>query len=108
MDDLLAVEVCEAVQDALGDLAEDFLAGAAAEAAHFAVDGVEGPAFAELHGDADGGCGGLDEGAVVGADVLGGAFFVEGELAEDLLLDVGVGVGSDDLFVLAECMQRSY
>ncbi len=56
MDDLLAVEVCEAVQDAFGDFAEDFLAGAAAEAFDLAVDGVEGAAFAELHRDGDGGC----------------------------------------------------
>lgn len=77
MDDLLAVEVGKTVEYALGDLAEDFLAGAAAEFLHFAVDAVEGAAFAEFHGDGDGGCGGLDKGSVVPADVLAGAIFVE-------------------------------
>lgn len=77
MDDLLAVEVSKTVEDALCDLAEDFLACAAPELLHFAVDAVEGAPFAEFHGDGDGGCGGLDEGSVVPADVLAGAIFVE-------------------------------
>ena len=77
MDDLLAVEVGQAVEHALGDLAEDFLAGAAPEFLHFAVDAVERATFTEFHGDGDGGCGGLDKGSVVPADVLAGAVFVE-------------------------------
>ena len=97
VDDLLAVQVGEAVQHALGDLAEDFLAGAAAELLDFAVDGVEGAAFAEFHGDADRCCGRLDESAVVATDVLARAVFVEAELTDDLFLDVWVWVGGDDL-----------
>lgn len=97
MDDLLAVKIGQAVQNTFGDLAEDFLAGSSAKFLDFAVDGVEGAAFAELHRNADGCCGRLDESAVVAADVLTGAVFVEAEFSDNLFLDVRVGVGGDDL-----------
>ena len=97
MYDLLAMEVGETVENSFCDLAEDFLAGSSAELLHFAIDGVEGAAFAELHGDADGCCGGLDEGSVVAADVIAGAVFIEAELPDNLFLDVWVWVGCDDL-----------
>jgi hypothetical protein len=38
--------------------------------------------------------------------MLRGTFLVERQLAEDLLLDVGIGVGCDDLFVLDKAMKR--
>lgn len=97
MDDLFAVEVREAIQDSFGDLAKYFLAGSSAELLDFAVDGVERSAFTEFHGDADGCCGWLNEGAVVAANVVAGTVFVEAELADDLFLDVWVWVGCDDL-----------
>lgn len=104
VDDLLAMQISQTVEDALCDLPKDFLAGPAAELLDFAVDGVEGTAFAELHGDGDGGCGGLDEGAVVEADVFAGAVFVEVEFADDLPLDVWVWVCGDDLGIVSGCI----
>ena len=92
MDDFPAVEVCETIEDPLGDLSKDFFASAAAEFSYFTVDAVEGAAFAEFHGDADGATD-VVELAVVLADVFRGAFFVEGEFALDLFFDVGIGVG---------------
>lgn len=90
MDDFLAVQVGETVENAFGDFTEDFLACAASEFFHFAVDGVERAAFAELHGDGDCGCRGVDKGAVVETDVFGGAVFVEVEFADDLALYVWI------------------
>ena len=97
VDDLLAVQVGQAIQDAFSDLTEHFFASSSAKFLDFAVDGVEGTAFAEFHRDADGCCGRLDESAVVPADMLASTVFVEAELADDLFLDVWVGVGCDDL-----------
>ena len=91
VDDLAGVEIRQPVEDAFGDFAEDFFPRAPAEFLHFAVDAVEGAAFAEFHGDGDGGGGFVHEGAVVLADVFGGAVFVEFQFAEDLFLDVRVG-----------------
>lgn len=96
MNDLSAVEVCQAVQNALGDFPKDLLACAAAEFLDFAVDAVERAAFAEFHDDADGAAN-VVELAVVLANMLAGAFFVKGEFALDLLFHVGVGVGGYDL-----------
>lgn len=96
VDDLSAVQVCQAVQNALGNLSEDFLTRAAAEFLDFAVDAVEGAAFAEFHDDAYGAAA-VVELAIVLANVLAGAFFVEGEFALDLLLHVRVGVCGYDL-----------
>ncbi len=98
VDDLSAVEVCQAIQHALGDFPKNLFARAAAEFLDFAVDAVEGTAFTEFHDDADGAAA-VVELAIVLANVLAGAFFVEGELALDLLFHVGVGVGSYDLEV---------
>jgi len=97
MDDLFAVEVCEAVQDPFSDLSEHFFAGPATEFLDLAVDGVERAAFAKFHGDGDGGCGGLNEGTVIEADVVGCAVLVEIEFSNDLALHIWVGVCCDNL-----------
>lgn len=46
VDDLSAVEVCQAVQDALGNLSEHLLSGSTAEFLNFSVYAVETAAFA--------------------------------------------------------------
>jgi hypothetical protein len=96
VNDFAAVQVGEAVKDAFSDLAEDLLASTAATLADLAVDGVEAAALAQLHGDGDGAGGLVHEGAVIAADMFGGAVLVEVDLTDDLLLDVRIGVGGDD------------
>ena len=97
MNDAVRVKICQPVEDALCDFSQYFLASAAAELLDFSVDAVEGAALAELHANADAALGVVHEGAVVAANVGGGAGFVEGEFADDLFLHVWVRVGSNDL-----------
>ena len=99
VDDFAAVEIGQAVQDAFADFAEDFLANAAAEFLHFAVNAVEAAAFAVFHRDGDDAGGGVAVCAVVFADVVGCDLAIEVELSSDLLLRIGVGVCGDDLVV---------
>nr|POE88384.1 hypothetical protein CFP56_11613 [Quercus suber] len=97
VDDAVAVEVGEAVEHPLRHLAQHLLARPATELLDLAIDRVQTAALAELHRDADRPGGVVHEGTVILADMCTRARFVEGELAHDLLLDVRVGVGRDDL-----------
>jgi hypothetical protein len=97
VDDLLAVEIGQAIQYSLGDFPKDFLPCSATEFLDFSVDGVQGSSLAELHGDADGGCGWLHESAVISADMLTGAVLIEPQFSENLLLDIWVRVRGDYL-----------
>ncbi len=97
MDDFLRVEVCESAEHSFGNLAQDLLACSPTEALDFFVDAVERSTLAELHGDRDSGGRRVYEGAIVPADVLGRTLFVETELADDLFLDIRIGICSDDL-----------
>lgn len=62
----------------------------------FFVDGVEWVVFVEFYCDGDGGGWGVDKGVVVFVDVFWYVVFVEVEFVDDLVFDVGVGVGCDD------------
>ena len=96
MDNLPAMQIRQSIQHALCDFSEDFFASAAPEFFDFAIDAVEGAAFAEFHCDADGAAD-VVELAIVFADMFAGTFFVESEFAFDLFFDVRVGVGGYDL-----------
>lgn len=91
VDNLAGIEVGQTVENALGDLPEDLLAGAAAKFLDFTVHAVERAALAEFHRDGDGGGRFVHEGAIVLADVFRGAVFVEFQFAENLLLNVRIG-----------------
>ena len=97
VDDLLAVQVGQPVEDAFGDLPEHLFPDPTAKFLDFTVDTVQAAAFAVLHCDRDHAGGGVAERTVIPADVLRGNFAVEVELATDLLLHVWVGVRGDDL-----------
>ena len=97
VDDLAAVEVGQSVQDALCYLAQHLFSGSTTEFLDFAIDAVQAASFAEFHGDGNRTRRFVHEGAVVLADVVGRAVFVEFELAEDLLLDVWIWTGGYDL-----------
>ena len=97
VDDLLAVEIGEAVQHAFGDLPEHLFTGSPTELLDFAIDAVKGAAFTEFHGDGDCGSCWVLEGAVVSTDVLAGAVFVELSFSEDLFFNCRVGVRCDNL-----------
>jgi hypothetical protein len=99
VDDFLAVEIGQAVQDPFGDLPKDFLACSSTEFLYLAVDGVQGSSLAKLHGDADGGRGWFHKRTIIPADVLTGAVFVICQLSENLLLHVRVRVRGDYLQV---------
>ena len=101
VDDLLGVEVRQAVEHALGDLPQDLLAGSTAETLDLLVDAVQRPTLAELHGDGDGGGRRVDKSAVIAADVLRGTSLVEAQLADDLPLGVRIGVRCDDLGIVS-------
>jgi hypothetical protein len=97
MNDLATVEIGQSVQDTFSDLAENLLSSATSKLFDFFVNAVETTTFAELHGNGD--CTGrlVHESTIVATDVVGGAIFVEVELTNNLFLDVGVGVCSNDL-----------
>lgn len=92
VDDLAGAEIGQALEHALGALAENLLARPAAQLLDFAVDAVQTAALAELHGDRYRARGDVLEGAVILADVGGRALSVEVELAEYLFAHFGVGV----------------
>lgn len=51
VDDLAAIEVCQAVEDAFSHLPEDLLASPPAELLDFAVNRIKTAAFTKLHCD---------------------------------------------------------
>lgn len=97
MDNLLRVQIRQTIQDPFSDLSKDLLTSSSAKLLDLAVYTVERATFAELHCNANGGSRWLNEGTVVRADVAGSTILVEAELANDLLLDIGIGVGRNDL-----------
>lgn len=99
VDDAVLVQVGQAVEDAFCDLTQHLFARAAAELLHFTVDGIEGTAFAELHGDADGAGRVVKKGAKVSAYEVGLTVFVEGKLTYDLFPDSRVRVCRDNLLL---------
>ena len=101
VDDLLGVEVRQAMEHALGNLPQDLLASSTAEPLDLSVNAVQRPTLAELHGDGDGGGRRVDKGAVIAADVLRGASLVEAQLADDLPRGIRIGVCCDDLDIVS-------
>lgn len=76
MNNTVRVQVGQAVQYAFCDLAKDLFAGAATKLLDFTVNCVQGPTFAELHGNADRAIV-VNEGTPVPTDVIAGAILVE-------------------------------
>lgn len=97
MDDLPAVKVGQSIQDALSHLPKCLLPSPAFEFLDLLVNTVKTPSFAELHGNGDSAGGFVHERPVIAAYVLRGAVFIKVELTNDLLLDIGIWVCSDDL-----------
>lgn len=97
MDDLPAVEIGQTIQDSFRNLPQNLLARAATKLLHLLVDAVQASSFTELHGNRDGPCGFVHERTVVAADMLRGAVFVEIQFPDDLLLDIRIWIGGDDL-----------
>jgi hypothetical protein len=97
VNDLSAVKIAQAIENSFGDLAQNLFAGSSAEFSDFSVDAVQAAALAELHSNGDGAGGLIHERTIVKTDVFGSAVLVEVEFSDDLFLDIGIGVGRDDL-----------
>lgn len=90
------MQIGQAIQNSFCYFSQHFLASSATELLNLCVDTMKTATFAILH------CNGyraarVIESTVILADMLRGALFIEGQFALDLLLDIGVGVGGDDL-----------
>lgn len=97
MDDLLAVEVGEAVQDTLSYLAQDLLTSPTTKLLDFSVNAVKGTTFAEFHGNADGGGRRLHKRTIVSTNMITSTILIESQFSHNLLLDIWIWVGRDDL-----------
>ena len=91
------MEIRETVEHSLGHFAEHLLTGTPTKFLDLSIDTVERATFAVFHGDGDGAGRMVDESAIVTTDMFGCTIAVEIEFADDLFLNVGVWVGSDDL-----------
>lgn len=109
MDDLLGMQIGEAIENAFGYLSQDLLTRTPAQFLDLPVYTVEGSSFTIFHGDGDGGSAGFDERAIISADMFGCTVLVETQFTDNLLLHVGVRVGGNDLRIeiLARCLSRS-
>ena len=70
MNNLSTMKIGQSIHDTLSHLAQDFLARAAPQFAHFLVNAVQTSALAELHGNRDGPRRLVHERPVVATDVV--------------------------------------
>ena len=100
MDDIFTVQVSQPIQHTLGDFAKDLLACSTAKLLDLTIHAIEAPTFTEFHGDGDGPSLVVYKGAIISTDVFRRTIFIKIQLSNNLLFDVRVRVGSNDLTVL--------
>lgn len=95
---LAAMEIGQAIQDALCYFAQDLFARPATELLDLSVNAIQAAAFAVFHSDGDCTTGIIHERPVVLTNMLRRAIFVEGQFSDYLFLDIWVGVGRNYLY----------
>lgn len=96
MNDLLFVKVSKTIQYPVRDFSKHFLAGPPAAVFYLSIDTVQTTPFTEFHGYRY--CARvIHEGSVIFAYMVRSAVLVEGQFADYLFLDLGTGIGGDNL-----------
>ena len=102
MDNLLPVEIGQAVQNSFGHFSKDLFSCPASKLLDLSIDTFQAPSLTKLHCDGDCTSPLIDKSAVVSADIFRSTLFIKTEFSHNLLLDIRVGIGSDNLFVLVQ------
>ena len=97
MDDLPTMQVCQPIKHAVSNFPQHLFSRSPSKFLNLLVNAVEATAFTELHRDGDCPRRPIHESAIITANMIGRTILVEIELANDLLLHVGVRIRRDDL-----------
>lgn len=97
MDDFSPMQVGQPVQHALRHFPQYLFAGPSPELFDLPVHAIQAPALAEFHRDRNIPRRIVPKRAIILANMFRRTFFVEGQLAHNLLLDIRVWVRRDDL-----------
>ena len=90
------MEVGQAIQDSFSNFPQHFFPRSTAKLLDFSVNTIETATFAVFHRNGDGAAR-IIKSAIVFTNLLRSTLLVEGQFALDLLLDVWIGIGCDNL-----------
>ena len=97
MDNLPTMKISQSIQHALCNLAQDFFTGSTSQLANLSIDAIKTAPFTKFHHDGNRARRLIHKRPVIPTNMVRRTVLVEVEFANDLLLDVGVWVGGDDL-----------
>lgn len=110
MNDLPAMKICQTIHNTFSHLAKHLFTRSTPQLSDFLVNAVQTSTLAELHRNRNSPGRLVHKRTVVAADVVGGAMLIEIEFSNNLLFNVGIRVGSNDLDVelAMHCLTTSH